>query len=686
VFKSRLTQLFSRGIARAASETGALIIDGGTKSGVMGLMGQGVAEREHKSILLGIAPARTVTYPTGPAEGSIPDGAPLDPNHSHFVLVDTERWGGETDTMFELAKALQELTPLKPVEPERTAWQRFTDWLKEKLGRQPAGASKPKANVPIVMVLVHGGPIARNEVLRAVRRGWPVVVIEGSGDLADEIAGHLKQKPAFILDPVLAEIIADGNLHLLDKDEPVEAFAQLLTRQLSETATLELAWQRFALYDANAARHQKEFDRLQVWILRLGVYTTGLVLIQTTFQRPDVADFCARALVQASWWPTETANFFARIWIWLCSILAYGAMGGLFWMDPVRRVIIIALPIITSVLLGASTRFDEGGKWVLLRSSAEAIKREIFRYRVQPVSRRDQPPSQMASGPSSAVPGPDQPAEPTASGQPSAPATSNQPARQMSAEAQLAQKLEFISRQVMQTRVNVSALRPYKGSTPPKYGAAEMDDGFSFLTPERYIKMRLGDQLGFYQGRTVGLEKQLKRWQWAILIVGGVGTLLAAVGLELWVALTTALVVAFTAYLQYRQVEGTLTQYNQAATNLANVQTWWMALSGEEQAKQENVELLVDHTEKTLESELTGWVQQMQDVLVELRDQQSKQLAELTEQQEKELAELRERQKKDQAELSKLRNKLETARKTSALPQPPSLPTPPAGNRPSGGA
>ena len=162
------------------------------------------------------------------------------------------------------------------------------------------------------MVLVNGGPIAKNEVLRAVRRGWPVVVIESSGELADEIAGYLRQKPTFIMDPVLAEILADGNLHLLDKDEPVEALAQLLTRQLSEAATLELAWQRFAHYDANAARHQKEFDRLQVWILRLGVYTTGLVLTQTTFQRPDVANFCARALVQASLQPIETANFLAQ--------------------------------------------------------------------------------------------------------------------------------------------------------------------------------------------------------------------------------------------------------------------------------------------------------------------------------------------------------------------------------------
>ncbi|TFH47314.1 MAG: hypothetical protein E4G94_00370, partial [ANME-2 cluster archaeon] len=46
-----LVQLFSRGIARIAAETGAMIIDGGTRAGVMELMGLGVADRGRKSIL-----------------------------------------------------------------------------------------------------------------------------------------------------------------------------------------------------------------------------------------------------------------------------------------------------------------------------------------------------------------------------------------------------------------------------------------------------------------------------------------------------------------------------------------------------------------------------------------------------------------------------------------------------------
>jgi hypothetical protein len=191
--RSRLVQLFSRGVARAAVDVGALIIDGGMHSGAMALMGQGVADRGRKSVLLGVAPAGRVTYPGGPAEGSIEYSAPLDPNHSHFVLVESDEWGGETGTMFELAKAL---------------------------GKE----------IPVVTMLVGGelDGIAKDEVLHSVRQGWPIIVIEGSGRLADEIATGLRGKPSFINDPAIAEII-DGDIHLIAMDSCVAELQQLIS-------------------------------------------------------------------------------------------------------------------------------------------------------------------------------------------------------------------------------------------------------------------------------------------------------------------------------------------------------------------------------------------------------------------------------------------------------------------------
>lgn len=146
--KPRLTQLFSRGVVRAALKTDAILMDGGTASGVMGLLGAAVAARGHKGALLGVAPASKVTYPGGPAEGTVQDGAPLEPHHSHFVLAPGKSWGDETMWMMAMAAEL--------------------------IKGQAATETTPKAKSASVVVLVAGGKldgVARNEVLQSVRRG-----------------------------------------------------------------------------------------------------------------------------------------------------------------------------------------------------------------------------------------------------------------------------------------------------------------------------------------------------------------------------------------------------------------------------------------------------------------------------------------------------------------------------------
>jgi hypothetical protein len=114
----------------------------------------------------------------------------------------------------------------------------------------------------------------------------------------------------------------------------------------------------------------------------------------------------------------------------------------------------------------------------------------------------------------------------------------------------------------------------------------------------------------------------LTRLQWLIYIIGGLGTFLAAVGLQLWVALTTTLIGVLTTFLEYRQIENTLMKYNQAATNLDNIKAWWMALSPGEQQKPDNIDKLVGSTETILQSELTGWVQQMEGALAKISKQE----------------------------------------------------------------
>lgn len=548
--RPRVSQLLGRGIARAAIVVNALIIDGGTQAGVMEMMGEGVAARGYKTSLLGVAPSKLVRLPGSTGT----DGVPLDPNHSHFVLVPGDAWGSETSTIFKL---IAELTTNK----------------------QPA-----------VALIVGGGAVSKTEVLQAVRQNIPLIVVDGSGGIADEIAKASKSKQDLQHDPIMAEIIADGGIELLnlgDKvklDKAVRAAQRSVVRQLATDRVLLQAWDLFADYDSNATLQQHSFNWLELTILTIGVVATGLALIKQVFSpQVDSTHFVTSI---HGWWfsPTEVADRKVDPWIG-------------WWL---LKYLLISLPIVVTILITATNKFKQGNKWLLLRAGAESMKREIYRYR----SRTGD------YGPDLSPP-------------PTDPATSNNAVPRPTPEQVLAQRLEIISQRTMQTEVNASSLKPFDNSEDFPPSISKRDDGFSVLTPARYIQVRLDDQAGYYDRQTVKLERRLKRIQWSIYIFGGLGTLLAAIDQQVWIALTTALAAALTTVLSYKQTENTLTKYNQAATDLNNVKRWWTALPAEDKIKPDHIKILVDNTESVLQSELDGWVQQMQNALAELRKGQS---------------------------------------------------------------
>ena len=542
---SRLTQLFSRGIARAAADAEALIIDGGTQAGVMKIMGQSIADRGRKSSLLGVAPAGKVTYPGGhPVAGN--DGAPLDPNHSHFVLVDGNEWGSETETLFELAAVF---------------------------------------HVPVLAILVNGGAIAKEELLQSVRRNWPVIVIEGSGRLADDVAA-LKRQPSQIEDPVLAEIVEEGDLRVFPITGALEDFERMLFSQSPNVKLLHDAWQRFATYDANGGRLQTAFRKIQFWILALGLIAVFLAVFEKQGQEL-VSRRQVKALTEHAQLAKTTKALTDQPEAVEKTKPYQGLESALRWLGWLRYPI-IAIPIVTAILLAYYNKFRPANKWILLRGSAEAIKREIYRYRSRT---GDYSKDRLTTN---------------------------------SRDDVFHERLEPVSRRLMQTDVNHGALKPYDGLLPPKEVAQMNDDGFSFLTAERYIELRLEDQLKYYSRKTPKLEKQVKQMQAAILVAGGAGTLLAAVHAELWVALTTALATALTTSLASRQLDETLVRYNQSAADLANVRDWWTKLSPATKRNPKNIDQLVEVTEKVLETELSGWVQRMENALAQLKADKEK--------------------------------------------------------------
>jgi hypothetical protein len=73
---------------------------------------------------------------------------------------------------------------------------------------------------------------------------------------------------------VIAEILADGNLHAFPISDPPEALVRRISWELGGDSTLQQAWRRFGALDLAANSQQKFFRRMQGLILALTVVVT----------------------------------------------------------------------------------------------------------------------------------------------------------------------------------------------------------------------------------------------------------------------------------------------------------------------------------------------------------------------------------------------------------------------------
>jgi hypothetical protein len=322
---------------------------------------------------------------------------------------------------------------------------------------------------------------------------------------------------------------------------------------LSRNPTLEDAWQRFAQYDSNAIAAQNRFILQQQLILGLGVTATTLAVVYSVLEQKVQSNTIS----------------------WLQPFINEQVLA-------VLQGFVIVAPIVLSVLVAGTVKFNMGINWVMLRSSAEALKKEIFRYRTQVDEY--------------------------------SPASTQTESR----EIHLARKVKVISRRLMETQVNQTGLEPYHGTLPPRYGTVAGDDGFSDLTPNQYVTYRVEDQFAYYQKKSVMLNRELRHFQWLVYSLGGVGTSLAAFGFEIWIAVSSAVATAFASFLEFKRVETNLIAYNTAAADLYDIRAWWRALPETAKAQQSNIETLVNSTESVIQSENAGWVQEMRDALAEI--------------------------------------------------------------------
>jgi hypothetical protein len=183
-------KIMTDGVARFAEERQLVVIDGGTDSGVMGMVGKARKERGYTFPLIGCAPLGKVEFPgyVNPAkEGSLDDG------HSHFVLVNGKEWGDESEMIVKLTHSVS--------------------GVGGKLG---------------LGILINGGKISRQDVYLATTKdlSLPILVMEGSGRFADELASATKTGQTN--ERMLRAIILRGDIQLINTDEGPDGVYQRL--------------------------------------------------------------------------------------------------------------------------------------------------------------------------------------------------------------------------------------------------------------------------------------------------------------------------------------------------------------------------------------------------------------------------------------------------------------------------
>ncbi|BAB77940.1 hypothetical protein ACN23B_07865 [Anabaena sp. FACHB-709] len=187
----RIQSLFVEVLAPIAQSLGAYVVDGGTDAGVMRLMGDARSQINGQFPLIGVAPTAKVILPNQTTILA-DDATPLEPHHSHFVLIPGSKWGDESPWIVKVATLLAN-------------------------------------GLPSITVLINGGEISFIDALNSVIAGRLVIVIAGSGRTADKIASALR---GYATDERATELAASDHIQTIDLEAAPEELIDTMTNLL----------------------------------------------------------------------------------------------------------------------------------------------------------------------------------------------------------------------------------------------------------------------------------------------------------------------------------------------------------------------------------------------------------------------------------------------------------------------
>jgi SLOG in TRPM, prokaryote len=176
-----MASLMRERVVPALDRWGAAVVDGGTDSGVMRVMGEARDAAKASFPLVGVAARGTVTVPG--ENGSGTDTVDLEPHHTQVLLVPGHTWGDESPWLSHVATVIA-------------------------------------AGHPSATLVVNGGEITYDDIAHAVAAGRPVIVVAGTGRTADAIAAAAGQTTGDPVNERAARLAASPLLRVVRLNDP----------------------------------------------------------------------------------------------------------------------------------------------------------------------------------------------------------------------------------------------------------------------------------------------------------------------------------------------------------------------------------------------------------------------------------------------------------------------------------
>ena len=622
-----LDEWFARGIAGAIARSvikgrGIIVVDGGYETEL-------VSRLSHHLSMWRMPTLRIVGVAMNDKDARRPERAArkMDVNHSHFVVcpkpvqiqglngvADEEMVMGQTslgvDTVEKIAEAF-ELTTQQIFAVRAAARQVLSD-VEQQVPRavgngkvhkagvkrardakvMPEGAAGaaqqqnarvelPAANpVPKVCLVVNGGKRAKVDVLNAVRNNWDLIVVKGTGGLADWIAlnwavqkrlheaqeGAANSRSALAdgskeppiteedilperirpgYDPVVHEIVTYGRMTILDIFSPngTDDLTKLLSNRLNRGSkdaggdfVLEHAWCQFATFRATAKDERAS-----------NTFYTYVILL------------------------------FSSLTTWLAvTALEVRAAYGIGTAYNNMAICVAIAPILLAFVTAIKNRFHASARWMQLHLIAQQMLREIFMYRAMGTS-----------------------------------AYENAKFR----HAQLAARLSACEKSLLSSEAAMSQQVEHdKSWVRNKMDHAKVldlqtnDDILATLDAGRYVEHRLQERLNFYRKDAASNYRMFSSLSWMSYLIGGVSTLLVMFDRDPWAAVTVALQSTLSTLVSTERYEVNMIRSNHSKVALEELRDWWHSLSETQQMYSSKRKQLVEGCERIIDAHIQGWL------------------------------------------------------------------------------